>query len=396
MLKNLLLVNVAYPPKHFGGSGINMKNVSVSLQNLGYKVFIFTGGIQEEEIRENGVIIYRNNTHKQENSPFSKSNFIRKDLEKRFLNIIKKNNIEIVHFNSIQGLGANLIQLSIQMNVKTFLTMHDFWWICPLLFLKGSQSQTVPFQNHERHCYEGPYEKKLLKRKQYLFNILREKKLKIISVSESAKKILIYLGLPKAKNYSVVENGIIPQIFDNHNRSVNKKGKIVFSFLGGVDITVKGFHLIYNASTHLKLNTDNYEIRCYRVLDHTLKTIFNFNSLRKRNIKLFGTFDNSKIYQILSETDCLIVPSQVYETFSMSAREAIYAKKILISSGMGALSEISSPNHFIFNKNSSQDLAKKMFFVINNIDSLRTNNCNIKIRTLSDQAMNLHILYQGN
>ncbi|MFA5933077.1 MAG: glycosyltransferase [Microgenomates group bacterium] len=396
MLKNILLVNIAYPPHHYGGSGINIKNLTVFLQDLGYNVFVFTGGRREEIVNDSGVIIYRNKSHVQENSPLSNSNYLRKVLERKFINIIKKNNINIVHFNSIQGLGANLIKLSLKLDIKTFLTMHDFWWICPSLFLKSSHSQTVPFHNHEQFCYKGSYAERLLKRKQYLYEILKENKLKIISVSESAKKALIYLGLPNAKNYLVVENGIIPCTFDKVNLTEKKEGKVVFSFLGGVDISVKGFHLIYGASSYLKLNTDKYEIRCYRVLDHALKTIFNYNSLRKRNIKLFGTFDNSKIYQILSETDCLIVPSQAYETFSMSAREALFAEKILISSGMGALSEIPSPKHIIFNKNSSQDLAEKMFDVINNIDSLRTRDSGLQIKTLSDQAKNLHILYQGN
>ena len=52
----------------------------------------------------------------------------------------------------------------------------------------------------------------------------------------------------------------------------------------------------------------------------------------------------------------------MYESFSLIAREALINEKIIISSGMGGLSELKNKKHIIYNKNSSADLAQKCFF----------------------------------
>jgi len=392
MLKNILLVNATYFPD-LGGAGIVAKNSAEELKNNGYKVTVFCGGKINKTENINGINIIRNDT-KKESSPYVLENYYNKKIENKFLKIVKKNKIEIIHFHSIQGLGANLVELSLKKGIKTILTMHDFWWICPLLFLNDEYLSSTPVKNHHQHCTSLIKQKKLIDRRNYLFNILENKNLIITTVSNSMKKGLEYAELPNTSTYICIENGL--NIDFKKENLIEKKTnrKIQFAYFGGENIG-KGFDLIFKASKLLKLNTNNFEINLYGIYRPYLKSIINHKLLKKHKIKLHGIYKNEEISDIFSKTDIVLIPSQMYESFSLIAREALISGKIIISSGMGGLSEIVNNKHVIYNKISSFDLAKKMFYVMNNLDELNKMKEKIKCISLKEQSKLYQKLYNN-
>jgi len=59
-----------------------------------------------------------------------------------------------------------------------------------------------------------------------------------------------------------------------------------------------------------------------------------------KNVKIFGRVDSKKVYDIISKSACVIVPSLSAETFGFVAIEALACGTPVIVSKVGALSEI--------------------------------------------------------
>jgi len=392
--KNLLIVTATYFPD-LGGAGIVAKNTSEELLKKRYKVTVFCGGKINKNEEINGVKVIRNDTSKF-SSPYILSNYYNLQIEKKFLNIVKTNNIEIIHFHSIQGLGANLVKLSLNQGIKTILTMHDFWWECPMLFLNDEYLSSRPGKNHHQYCNGVMSQKLLVNRKEYLYEILKNPKLTITTVSNTMKKTLKYIGLPKASEYICIENGLIKKSC-NHNehystKNIKNSKKIIFAYFGGENVA-KGFDLVINASKYLKYNFSNYEINLYGINKPKMKSLINYIFLKKYKIKLNGIYKNENLAKIFENIDIALIPSRIFESFSLIAREALINKKIIISSGMGGLSELSHKRHITYNKNSSADLAKKMFFAIKNLDKLKRIEDKVNCISLQEQVELYHKLY---
>jgi len=392
MLKNILIVNATYFPD-LGGSGIVAKNTAEELQKSGYNVTVFCGGKTEKTENMNGVKVIRNNTSRY-NSPYTINNYYNQKIENKFLNVIKENKVEIIHFNSIQGLGANLVELSLNKKIKTILTMHDFWWECPMLFLNDEYLSIRPIRNHENYC-NNLMSKKLLKdRKKYLYSILENKQLIITTVSESMKKALKYIGLPNASEYICIENGLNKDFKKTKLNSNKTNKKIKFAYFGGEN-TSKGFDLIFKASKYLKFNTNNFEINLYGIHRPLLKSFLNHKLLKKHHLKLHRIYKNDDIPKIFSKIDIVLIPSRMYESFSLIAREALINEKIIISSGMGGLSELKNKKHIIYNKNSSADLAQKMFYSMRNLNILNKIKDPVNCISLNEQSSLYQKLYNN-
>lgn len=392
MNKNILIVTATYFPD-LGGAGIVAKNTSEELLKSGYKVTIFCGGKTDKTEEMNEVKVVRNNTSKN-NSPYILSNYYNPAIESKFLKTIKDNDINIVHFHSIQGLGANLIELALKNKLKTILTMHDFWWECPMLFLNDEYLSSRPIKNHQDYCNGLMTKKALLDRKKYLYSVLKNKDLIVTTVSKTMKKSLEYIGMPNASKYICIENGLKKDCVENilDKKEIDKK--IQFAYFGGENLS-KGFDLVIKASKYLKFNTNNFQINLYGIHRPKLKTFINYRFLKKYHIKLNDIYKNEDLPKIFSNIDIVLVPSRMYESFSLIAREALINDKIVISSGMGGLSELSNKRHLVFNKNSSADLSKKMFYAMNNLNNLKEDKKPIVCISLEEQSKLYQKIYNN-
>lgn len=374
MKKNILIINTVFPPE-LGGTGIILKNIAKELIKNNINVIVLTGGKRTSVEFDGQIKVYKVPTKKELN-PNLYENYFRKDLEDKFLNILKTENIDITYFNSTQGLGANLINLSLEnKKITTLLTIHDFWWITPNLFLDKNLNHI----NNKNQVINSDF---LIKRNKYLFSILNNPKLNVITVSKTMKTALSKFNIPRASNIKVIENGVseIKTIKDV------KRNKVIFGYFGG-DNEEKGFFDIIKAIDLLNLSKNKYEIKCYGIHRPLIKKIKYFKLLYKHNISLHEPFDNKNVADIIGSIDCLLIPSNIFESFSLVAREALVSNKIILTSNIGALSEIKSKNHLTFS--SLSDLSNKLKYVIDNIDKLRNINNSHKIDSLETQVKKL-------
>ena len=63
---------------------------------------------------------------------------------------------DVVHFHSIQALGANLLAVAASHHIPVVLTMHDWWWWCARLFLVDQHDFVCPPRVASERCHCAP------------------------------------------------------------------------------------------------------------------------------------------------------------------------------------------------------------------------------------------------
>lgn len=389
--KRLMIVNCVFPP-YIGGSGFISYHIAKFMTNF-FDVYIFTGGEKKIIEKYNNLTIIRIKTF-DKYSPLKDTDYINKEAEIIFTNIIKKYKIDILHFHSIQGLGATLIEKAYKMNKKVIITMHDFWWITPFLFLHDENFVNKPIFEHEKYCSNILDSKKLEKRNIFLEKVLSLPKLKITVVSKKLKEIIEYYYGNKfkkeLKKLKIIKNGLPDYFFDKCiNISPENNKNITFGYIGTLNYS-KGWDILLKAVNFLNL----LEVK------FNLLVLSNQKYKNLKNVNFIPPMPNEKVIDLFyNKINCLIVPSTVNESFSLSAHEAIALDKFLISSNMGALAEIKSKLHITYSPYFNfYELAKKMFYLIKNYKklnhNLKENNYKYKIEKISNICYQYKKIYE--
>jgi glycosyltransferase involved in cell wall biosynthesis len=386
-------VTTLFPPYFVGGASLVCYFLSRELVKRNHKVFVFTGRndltqplFQLKNYSFHGIKVRSINI-----SPFYeptvRENYYNPRLDGYFREFLEELEPEIVHFHSIQGLGVSLIERAYELNLPILLTFHDWWWLCPHLFLVKPNMEMCPLVVDSRKCNCIPGEF-LSKRREYLKNVLEKVDL-IIVVSNYLKNSLVENGFDSTK-IIVCENGISK---DLSKFSPKPSSRLRFGYIGGSS-KHKGVHLLFDACQHL--SADTCVIKIYGAEDF----IVTENPLINKSIvRLFPRFPHKALDKVLAKIDVLIAPSVVLEAFSLAVREAMLRGIPVISSSSGGPEEIivHMKNGLIFERGDVDDLISKMNFVINNyptiIDKFKNNIEVDKIVSLEAQVKKMLSIY---
>ncbi len=62
-------------------------------------------------------------------------NWLNPAVAERFRQHVAALRPDVVHFHSIQSLGADMLPVAKALGARVVVTMHDFWWLCARQFL---------------------------------------------------------------------------------------------------------------------------------------------------------------------------------------------------------------------------------------------------------------------
>jgi len=137
----------------------------------------------------------------------------------------------------------------------------------------------------------------------------------------------------------------------------------------GIDILLKALPFVKNFNK-LIIVGDGREYK---------KEMLNLADKLKINNKIVwaGKQPREKVFDFYKQMDIVIIPSR-FESFGLTAIEAMSCGKIVIASNVDGLKEIieNGINGFLFKKENEKDLANKINYIIENFDKLE----NIKIK----------------
>lgn len=240
---------------------------------------------------------------------------------------------DVVHFHSIQGLGALLLKVCEEENVPVVVTLHDAWWICNKQFMiKGDGKycfQKCIDLNVCSTCVADPG-----------LNIYRQYRLR--DMLDRANLLLapsnFFHGIYASNGFSldrlkVNRNGVTrPASFQRR-----PSAKLRFGYVGG-NSRVKGAHLIQKVFKDLKRS--DYELV---IIDNLLS--LGVPSITVRDwpitgkLKVLPAYDQSNMDDFYSQIDVLLFPTQWKESFGLTVREALIRDIWVITTDAGGVVE---------------------------------------------------------
>jgi len=418
---------------HTGGTKIVVENTIRAISKK-HEVFFF-GGVEtdstprysvcEEENR--GVLSRCINVRRMRNTRI-KRNYYNPRFNPIYLEFVDKIRPDLIHFHSVQPMGANLIKETIKLSIPFCLSMHDWWWFCPRnsladIFLRVCQ-QNVKID--PERCYCVNKKRFETRRYGYLRGILDQVRT-IIVPSEYMKTCMVSQDIDP-KRVFVNENGIWPA------RSFKRKpvsDQLRFGYLGG-GTGYKGFHILLQAikkirAGHCVINLYNFEAMSeirekhnlrsklhairrileklidepYEKLHQLSRQLKNRKLLKSTDqvqINFFPPFTNDDLDEVFSHIDVLLLPSIVRESFSLVVREALIRKIPAIISDCGGPEEVirDGVNGFIVPTSDAAALAGKMNEMIENPQIVEACSRRIdtnSIVTVEEQVRNLEAIY---
>lgn len=323
-----------------------------------------------------------------------------------FLNEVKP---DIVHFHSIHSLGANLVMLAKKKNYITIVTMHDYWWACPHSFLPCFTSEAFDLSL----CSDCNIIKNLdgiNGRSEYLRDILNCYCDCVICVSEDQRSVL--RGFFPGIQLEVIENGVDIESF-TETEEINTP--LRFGFLGS-RFTLKGYDMIMEALKFLPKQSDLFQIYMFGLEASKSERKFNYwvnrlnfilhpkklmrkisekvrqiNEELHPNIISFPIFCADDKAQLYGQFDVCLVLSQVRESYSMVAHEAVAFGLPLIITNCGGPEHLVREHNcgLIVPKNQPYKLAEAIYLLSKNktitLDYKRATR-NIQIPKAKEQA----------
>ncbi len=359
----ILILSPDYPPNVYGGVGVHVESLAISLAKLGHEVTVICLGIKQI-LTEDYVIFEENQVQRIEFQPDkTEEHKGYYDLDWSFrwsynnnkiaipiLHLFQKFKFEIIHVHDhFLGLLADILVSSTGCPMVT--TIHSM------------KSKDSSFQDSVRRY--------LCKRSNA-----------IIAVSQNLANE-ISLRYQIQEKLHIIHNGMNL----SEHRAIRIKDQNMLCFCGRMspekacDILIKAFFKVSQKYPAIKLQLigDGDQKQYLQELADTLGMA--------QKISFMGYVDPTKVMEIISEAYIQIIPSN-YEPFGLTAIEAMHAGNCVIAAKTGGLQEIISHNKdgILFEPGNVDDLAYA-------IDKLLSDKSRVK--RLIDNAKEKLIYFSG-
>lgn len=226
---------------------------------------------------------------------------------------------DVVHFHSLQSLGAGLLAPAARSGARVVVTMHDFWWSCARQFLVDRSYRPCSLVVSCGDCaceVDRPW---LDARNRFLASQLVHADV-VLAPSRSAAEVVVANGVPAAK-VRVDENGV-PAVAASAPPGPTVAGgdgaTVRFLYAGGHD-RMKGAHVLVDA-VRLLAGVPGWRLTAYGLgpfLDD------GGPGVEGLPVDVPAPFDPAAIENVFAAADVLVVPSVMRESHSILTREAL-------------------------------------------------------------------------
>lgn len=400
----ILLTCHQFVPDYFAGTEILTFHTAKEMQRLGHDVHVFTCSPEHdpktaEVVFDNyvyeGIEVTRyhffNSLDNEKKMKTYYNNAFLADYFKNYCEVLKP---DIVHAFHMDKLSASIVDVCDELSIPFIFTATDFWLICQLsqLRLNDGRMCTGPnlmATNCVKHIVSqiSPVTYNLL---EALPNWVVALAIFAITKNLFAKKVFakyvniianrpVYLKKQSRKIDEILvptqlmknlfeKNGISPKamrflpygirIPQSYPKQLEGQ-KIRIGFIGTIS-EHKGLHVLLQAIRLLP--DDNIELKIYgdtKLSEHYTNELLRIIDNDSR-VKFYGTFDNSRIGEIFSGLDVLVVPSLWYENTPLVIYSAQAANCPVIASNLGGMSEVikDRENGLLFEVGNVRELAK--------------------------------------
>ncbi len=363
---NIRIVYVAqgYPPESVGGVEVYLKNLARKMAET-EKVFIFTRSklgnrthLETEVDVDDGIELTKLRVDQRALTDF-RSTYQRDEVDVIFRNYLLEKQADLVHIHHLGGLSLGMIRLADEFGLPVILTSHDHHPFCP----RGQR-----IRNDKRICHKIVLDECLeclkpqtvglnLPAKLAMYALAKDRGLtqlremhkeierqfsrvyRIIAPSKFHRDRIVEAGacekktlvLPYGLDLSLVEK--VPPL---------AKGAPVrkFGYLGtlipskGVEDLIIAFKKMKTKGCELHIFGDAAPYHGLYDYDRRLKEL-----AAGSTVHFHGAYQPNQLPFTLAQIDCMVLPSRWYESFGITIREALRAKRPVIVSDIGSFKE---------------------------------------------------------
>ena len=318
----VLSFNVYYHPQSFGGATIVAEQLNKLLADEeAYEIYAVTtlpmkswlppySVIRYEygKVTVFGVAVPSEDAAAHENPRFDAA----------VKDIIKLVQPDIAHIHCIQSMGVGMVDICREAGVKTLVTLHDAWWICPNQFMLDENEVF-----REQWNTEDERSKTIARALSKIDMLLAPSKY----FAELHERTL-------GRNVLVNKNGVTRPLGQISKR---KKDVIRFGYVGG-KTKIKGVHLILDAfRKHRFPNTELVVVD--NMLNVGARSFFDSDFDGVERFRIEPAYSQDTIDHFFSEIDVLLFPTQWKESFGLTVREAVLRDVWVIATDAGGVSE---------------------------------------------------------
>ena len=225
---------------------------------------------------------------------------------------------DIAHIHCIQSMGVGMVDICREAGIKTLVTLHDAWWICPNQFMLDENEVF-----REQWNTEDERSKTIARALAKIDMLLAPSKY----FAELHEKTL-------GRNVLVNKNGVTRPLGQISKR---KKDVIRFGYVGG-KTKIKGVHLILEAFRKYRFpNTELVVVD--NMLNVGARSFFDSDFDGVERFRIEPAYSQDTIDYFFSEIDVLLFPTQWKESFGLTVREAVLRDVWVIATDAGGVSE---------------------------------------------------------
>ena len=286
-------------------------------------------------------------------------------IEQTIGNVFDEFGPELVHVHHLKDLSPGVIELAHDCGAAVVMTLHDFYMACQMVHLRTRQGLScdgpVGGLACARTCFanDGAAIPRWTARTAY-FRWLLSQVEKVICPSQYVARFFSDFSR-RPRSIRIVANGLLmPVPRDGHASCRRSTGQgLKLAFLGSV-VDYKGLHIVVEALRLAVLPRTELLVLGQVMDDNYLRT------LRARaaatpglTMRLYGAYEPADLPLLLDDTDAVVIPSLVAESFSLTAREALALGIPVLAARIGALPEVvvDGVNGFTFRHDRTLELA---------------------------------------
>ncbi len=341
-----------------------MKNLARRM-NQEEEVFIFTrsplNGHQHLELRQEkreGLELTKVHIDPRALVDF-RSTYQRDEVDVIFRNYLLEKKPDLVHIHHLGGLSLGMIRVADELGIPVILTSHDHHPFCP----RGQR-----IRDDKRVCQKILLDECLeclkpqtvglnLPAKLAMYFLAKEKGLELLremhkEIKRQLERVYLIISPSNFHAQKIIEAGappekvmVLPFGLDLSLVEIvppRPKGTRIkkFGYLGTL-IPSKGVEDLILAFRKMKYKDCELHIYGEAVPYHGL---YDYEKRLKEMcyglpVYFHGPYQPEELPKVLSEIDCVVLPSRWYESFGITIREAIRAKRPIIVSEIGAFKE---------------------------------------------------------
>jgi len=383
---NIVYALPHFPPKHIGGTERVVERLAHSMQARGHSVDVIcvekvnneNGRLECEDQEVNGFRVHRLSLPVVPQNKRILWEYRNPLIGEWFSHFLNSRRTDVVHLHSGYLISAIIAEKAMEKNIPTVISLHDFWFACPIinllkpngylcakpspcagcywcllsekrryripdirsqgklgeLFIRVAQNQAVSRLLRLREPV-----RQLNERRQYLRDVVAT-----VDAVTAPSKFLIqkYLDYQvTSKNMVLLQNGFDRRPRNNELKLPSKHTPLRIGYLGQI-AQHKGVHVLVDAFISTQAGLDTIELFLYgsETTWPEYAVELRKKTLGRANIYFKGAYQAAEIGDVMDELDVIVVPSICFENRPTVILEAFSYLKPVIVSDLGGMAEM--------------------------------------------------------